>query len=52
MKICVVSGASVKAAYKVGCTPLTLADSVPAATDVEAVLQGYISIGKVKSAVM
>lgn len=33
-------------------TPLTLADSVPAGTDVEAVLQGYISIGKVKSVVM
>jgi len=33
-------------------TPLTAADEVPAGTDIEAVLQGYISVGKVKSAVL
>ena len=33
-------------------SPLTEADAVPAGTDVEAVLRGYISIGKVKCAVM
>lgn len=32
--------------------PLTAEDAVPAGTDVEAVLQGYISIGKVKSVVL
>ena len=32
--------------------PLTEADAVPAGTDVEAVLRGYISIGKVHSVVM
>ena len=33
-------------------SPLTEGDAVPAGTDVEAVLKGYISIGKVKCAVM
>ena len=33
-------------------SPLTEADAVPAGTDVEAVLKGYISIGKIKSALM
>lgn len=33
-------------------TPLTENDSVPADSDVEAVLKGYISIGKVKSCVL
>ena len=33
-------------------TPMTAEDTVPAGTDVEAVLKGYISIGKVKSAVL
>ena len=32
--------------------PMTLEDAVPAGTDVEAVLNGYISVGKVKSAVL
>ena len=32
--------------------PLKPGDPVPAGTDIEAVLQGYISIGKVKSAVL
>ena len=32
--------------------PLTAEDEVPAGTDVEAVLKGYISIGKVKSVVL
>lgn len=33
-------------------TPLTAEDTVPAGTDIEAVLRGCISIGKVKSVVM
>lgn len=33
-------------------SPLTKQDEVPAGTDVEAVLKGYISLGKVKNAVM
>ena len=33
-------------------SPLTEGDAVPAGTDVEAVLKGYISIGKVKCTVM
>jgi 5'-nucleotidase len=33
-------------------TPLTAEDMVPAGTDVEAVVNGYISIGKVKSVVL
>lgn len=33
-------------------TPLTTDDAIPAGTDVEAVLRGYISIGKVKSVVL
>ena len=33
-------------------TPLTNCDNVPAGTDVEAVITGYISIGKVKSTVL
>lgn len=33
-------------------TPLTLESIIPAETDVEAVLNGYISIGKVKSVVL
>ena len=32
--------------------PLTTEDDVPAGSDVEAVLKGYISIGKIKSAVL
>ena len=32
--------------------PMTEEDNVPAGTDVEAVLKGYISVGKVKSVVM
>ena len=33
-------------------SPLTEQDEIPAGTDVEAVLKGYISLGKVKNAVM
>ena len=37
---------------KISGDPLTAGDDVPAGTDVDAVLHGYISIGKVKSAVL
>ena len=33
-------------------TPLTAGDDIPAGSDIEAVLNGYISIGKVKSVVL